>query len=169
MICRPARSRKVSANRLRENSMTTIKHAFGLALILAMALAAPAASFSHPEEIDSSARAKLERAEQRWKDRRVLDYTYRIRRICFCPPEFTRKVTIEVRNGTPRRTPRMYREVNRVEKLFDVIREGLDAERLEARYHSKTGVPRSIYIDRSFMIADEEIGYESTRFRVLRG
>ncbi|MBA2763062.1 MAG: hypothetical protein H0U42_00030 [Thermoleophilaceae bacterium] len=144
------------------------KPTFGLALIVAMAAAAPAAGFSHPDQIGSSARAKLERAEQRWEDARILNYSYRIRRLCFCSREFTRKVTIDVRNGKPRRTPRAYRDVNKVEKLFDVIRDGLDAEILEARYRSGTGVPRSIYIDRSFMIADEEIGYEITRFAVPR-
>ena len=142
------------------------KPAFGLALIVVMAVATPAAGFSHPDEIDTDARAKLERAEQRWKDSGILNYSYKIRRVCFCSVDFTRKVTINVQNGKPRNTPRNYRDVNKVEKLFDVIRDGLDAEVLKARYRSRTGVPRSIYIDRSFMIADEEIGYEITRFVV---
>lgn len=144
----------------------SIKLACGLALIVVMAVAAPAAGFSHPEEIDTDPRAKLNQAERRWEEKGVLNYTYRIRRICFCSREFTRKVTISVQNGKSRNTPRAYRDVNKVEKLFEVIRDGLDAEILEARYRSGTGVPRSIYIDRSFMIADEEIGYEITRFVV---
>ncbi len=146
-----------------------LKPAAALSLLAVAALVPATAGAESPTRIDPEAKAKLDRAEQRWKDSGIRTYSYKIRRICFCPPEYTRKVTITVRNGKPRNTPRNYRGVNKVEKLFDLIRGGLDAEHLEARYRSATGVPRSIYIDRSFMIADEEIGYEITRFRAPKG
>lgn len=147
-----------------------IQPALALALLAVSGFAPPSVASAPEPSRDSlaAAEAKLDAAEQRWEDARIRDYSYRIRRVCFCPPEFRREVKILVRNGKPRKPPRSYRDVSKVEKLFAVVRDGIEAEAevVRARYGAN-GAPRSIYIDRSFMIADEEIGYEIARFRTL--
>jgi hypothetical protein len=103
--------------------------------------AGPAAAAGPSEEA-----AKLAKARERWAAQHALDYRYRLRVACFCPPRGP--VTIRVRGGRPRGTPDSLRRFDTVEKLFGRIREELDrgGKGLHVRYGIR-GIPKDFSAD----------------------
>ena len=57
-----------------------------------------------------------------------------------------------------------------VEGLFDFLDEALDANavRVDAEFHMELGYPLSGYVDRSAMIADEEMGFSAAELMPTR-
>ncbi len=80
---------------------------------------------------------------------------------CFCPPQITKPRTLTVRRGSPVRPPSHLTKVATVPRLFRVIQKAIDARvvGLTALYRAR-GVPKSIAIDVSGMVADEESAYK---------
>jgi len=121
-----------------------------------------------PGILDGSKQRRLDAARRSWKAVGVRSYSYVVRLSCFCPPRpGTRMV---VRNGTPASgTPAGMREVATVPRLFRTIQRAIDRKvaAIDVRY-GRRGVPSSISIDQSGMIADEESYYTISRFTVLR-
>jgi len=90
---------------------------------------------------------------------------------CFCPPDYTLPMNITEQNGkvidatyadTGEAVPSYIRDGlltmnERFDQLQDAYLSG--ADRIDASYDAKLGYPNSVYIDKSFMIADEEISY----------
>jgi hypothetical protein len=131
------------------------------------ALAAPAsASATDPSIEDGSAQAALDQARERWSARGLDDYDFRVRRSCFCSPEYPRARRVRVRDGRPVAPHRSVRDYATVPRLFRVVQEAIDekAAILEVDYRP-SGLPRRIYVDYSFMIADEEQGLRADRLR----
>lgn len=117
-----------------------------------------------PELVDS--RAKWDAATS---DGQSVSYT--AQNSCFCPPDYTRPMNITEQNGkivdatyadTGEAVPNYIRDGlltmnERFDQLQDAYLSG--AERIDASYDPQLGYPSSVYIDQSFMIADEEISY----------
>ena len=139
-----------------------------LAVLFTLALAAPAAAVD-PAIEDGSARTELNAAIERWFVYDVDDYRFRQSIGCFCPQTVTEPRTLRVRNGKPVRRRKYHKPYDTVIKLFGVIDQAIkdEVDELNVTY-GKVGLPRSIYIDRSRMIADEELGLTNTRLRRLK-
>jgi hypothetical protein len=147
-------------------------------LLAATALAtAPAASAQAPGPgdqpdpaiADGSAQRALTAARARWKAANVRSYRVRVALGCFCPEEIRKPRTITVRGGIPVRPPSHLKEVATVPRMFRLIQRsiGRGVAGLDVTYGAR-GVPRTISIDVSRMIADEESSYSIDRFVRLR-
>ncbi|ADB49149.1 DUF6174 domain-containing protein [Conexibacter woesei] len=148
---------------------------FAAAAALALATtpaSAPAATPPGPDGkpdariLDGTAQRNLDAARERWHALGATSYRMRVRVQCFCPREITRPRTLAVRRGKPvAPVPEHLRPYATVSRLFARVQEAIDARvaALTAEY-TATGVPRTIFVDRSFMIADEERGVGVDRF-----
>lgn len=112
----------------------------------------------HPRPVDDdiedgTAEQRLTEARARWQEAGLRRYRYRLRRLCFCPPSRAR--TVIVRDG---REPKLFRVVGRA------IRGRVS--RLDVQY-GKTGFPRTVSVDPSAFVFDEEQTYRASRLRPL--
>ncbi len=121
-----------------------------------------------PAIADGSAQRALTKARARWKAANARSYRVRVALSCFCPEDVRRPRTITVRNGIPRTPPSHLRDVATVPRMFRTIQRAIDRRvaGLTVAYGPR-GVPRSISIDVSRMIADEESFYTIDRFTRL--
>ena len=118
-----------------------------------------------PRIDDGSEQQRLDRARDRWRDYGVRDYRFRVALQCFCPEEIREPVVIRVRDGRPRAVPSHLRKAATVPRLLRIVQRAIDdrVAGLNVRY-GRHGVPRSIGIDSSRAVADEEREYEIDRF-----
>lgn len=129
-----------------------------LALLIAPTSAYAAADFE-PAATDDPA---LVQAWQAWEARGVDDYTTTVKLTCFCPR--IPAVRTVVRDGEIRKVTQgdrrlAHRKGHSMDRLFAMIREAhATADHVEVTYTHR-GVPKSISIDESEMIADEERYY----------
>jgi len=131
------------------------------AVAAALALAAPAGASAADET------TKLAKARERWAAVDARDYTFRIRIACFCPVHDF--VTVRVRDGKPRATPRRLRRFDTVEELSARIGEELDrGGDPDARYALRTGVPRTFDADPLPRAIDDEYAVVVRRLRITR-
>jgi Family of unknown function (DUF6174) len=117
----------------------------------------------------------LEEARRRWDAADVVDYTYVLRRNCFCAGG-VEPVRIVVRAGaaisytlveTGETLPEEWRPwYPTVGGLFEFLEDAVDrdAQRIDVRYDDRLGYPVTIYVDYDERIADEEMGYEIRSF-----
>jgi hypothetical protein len=120
-----------------------------------------------PGIANGTAQQQLNAAKQRWQTAQVSNYHYTVERQCFCTPSFRGPVTIVVRNDKPQNTPAGFEDVATVPLLHAIVQKAIDdnVDRLGVRY-DRRGVPLSIAIDGSVMIADDEITYLVSGFTV---
>jgi len=116
------------------------------------------------------------RHRRTWESRRPAAYVLELERQCFCGVEARGPVLVTV-DGT-RVTERTYSGSGvavpetfadlfpTVDGLFDILEDALarSAARVEVTWQEASGAPASFWIDYSFSIADEEVGY-----RVFQG
>jgi hypothetical protein len=117
----------------------------------------------------------LGEARSRWEAADVDDYTFVLRRNCFCAGG-VEPVRIVVRDGaaisytvvaTGEPLPAEWREwYPTVTGLFEFLEDAVDrdAERIDVRYNDRLGYPVTIYVDYDERIADEEMGYAIEAF-----
>lgn len=131
---------------------------------------APPRDAPDPRIADGSAQRDLDAARERWRSLGVRSYRMRVRLSCFCPRETTRPRTVVVRGGRiGRGIPLPARAYASVPRLFARVQRAIDdrVAQLDVTYGARDGVPRSIAVDVSRMIADEEMGATIDRFRRL--
>lgn len=149
--------------------------AFAGALAALLLAAVPAAALTpapptpvvDPSITDGSAQRSLDAARERWAEHGVISYRMRVGVRCFCPRSYTMPRPLTVRRGKPvPPVPPHLRTYATVPRIFSFIQRAIDgrAALLTVRY-SPHGLPREVSIDRSFQIADEEIGVVVDRFR----
>ncbi|TXH69779.1 MAG: hypothetical protein E6Q85_08310 [Thiothrix sp.] len=97
--------------------------------------------------------------------------SYTAQNSCFCPPDYTRPMNITEQNGkiidatyadTGEAVPSYIRDGlltmdERFEQLEQAYLSG--ADRIDVSYDARLGYPSSVYVDQSFMMADEELSY----------
>jgi hypothetical protein len=131
---------------------------------------APAASHPvDPSITDGSAQQQLDAARQRWQAAQIHDYHFTVQRLCFCAPAFRGPATIVVRYDTPVAPPAAFDELATIPRLHAIVQKAIDdqVQRLTVSYDAR-GVPLSIAIDHSAMIADDEITYTVSAFTIDR-
>jgi uncharacterized protein DUF6174 len=148
----------------------------GAAAVLLGLLAAACGTTGPTDDLDRE-RQRLEQARGQWRAQNIVDYQYTFRRSCFCTPESREPAVVTVRAGSivsvesvatgAPQDPAFYFTI---EGLFDLLDEAIDQEaaRVSASYHSGLGYPTTAYIDRSEMIADEELGFDATDMQPQR-
>ena len=143
------------------------------AILLALALGAGIASAQLPAQTpdaaitDGSAQKRLDEARAKWKAQAPRSYRYELRRTCFCPPQ--KGVTVIVRGGRIVKYPEDLKSVASVPRLFRAIQEAIDDKVVDLDVsYAKRGFPKSLYVDRSQYVADEESGYTVKRFTSLK-
>ena len=129
---------------------------------------APAAA-ADPDVESGAAQRALNEAREAWTARDLDDYDFRVERSCFCPVSYTRPRDVKVRDGKPVAGGKKIRPYATVPRIFALIQGAIDerADILDVRY-GPGGVPRAVYVDYSFMTADEEIGIFTSRFQARR-
>ena len=145
-----------------------------LALIVLILLAAFIIPGCAPE-------STFNRSLKLWQSKAVVDYSYELRVICFCPAEVTSPVLVEIRNGVTSSvryaadnvpaTNEFFERFNTVEKLFAVIRDAYNrkADTVSAAYDLGYGVPISVSIDYIKLAVDEELAFTVRNFTPLTG
>lgn len=119
-------------------------------------------------------RDQLDQARALWDDFEPAQYSYSVRRLCFCAPESIGPVRVLVTDGvvvdaryvaSNDTVPTSYQSLfPPVEGLFDILEDAYDNEAsdVDVTYDVQTGVPTEFFIDFIENAADDELGYEVT-------
>ncbi|RYB88831.1 hypothetical protein EUA06_18790 [Nocardioides glacieisoli] len=155
--------------------MTTMKHVL-LAALLPLGLAATAApaAAADPQPVQPfvpgiNEEPDLSTAWQKWQAKGIDDYVITVRESCFCVR--TQPVETVIRNDRTVRVTRGDRRLKAsrgwsMDELYSLIRSArTEAERVDVEWTPR-GVPSSIAIDPSTMVADEETYYTVTLSRL---
>ncbi len=127
---------------------------------------------SHP------ALSRLAQAQARWQTAGVSHYAFTLERSCFCPPDGSGPVRIEVRSGSvvsitkPDGSPvtgDYFSAYDTVEELFEVVRsaENRPAASIITDFDLDRGYPTRISIDYIELAVDDEISYSVSDFTQL--
>lgn len=120
----------------------------------------------------------LAQAEATWRQKRPKHYAYTLQRTCFCTPESRKPLQIRVYEGVTQQAivlPEGYNlpktrweEAKTIDQLFRLIHEAVDrqAASMEVQYDPNYGFPTYIAIDYDSMMADEEVYYEASDFKI---
>jgi hypothetical protein len=122
--------------------------------------------------------ANLDSARARWAQYGSPHYSMVIQQTCFCPPEFTQPVQMEVKDGAIialqgmlqplEKQDRAQRQMKTVERLFDFIEwaQRNQPHILVVRYHAQLGYPERVRYDGHARIADDEFEFVITELKV---
>ncbi len=95
--------------------------------------------------------------------------------MCYCPLEYVGPHQIIVQNGkitsvngAPYNAAERYGVMYTIPELLQVIKASIDRKPVKSilNFNQTYGYPTTIFFDFSEMIADEEIGYEITNFKI---
>jgi len=106
--------------------------------------------------------------EQRalWASQGLTDYTFSVRRVCYC--QFVGDVRVTVKDGVITGVTELASEVTRdpetfrtIDGLFDLVQDAYDrdAHEVQVEFDPSRGYPTRIWIDYVLMIADEKMGF----------
>ena len=137
----------------------------GFALLPVAALVLVVAC-GQPSDRLSVAQAQLDAHQQQWEAVGLIDYRFTFERSCFCPPEFSPRVAITVRNkavasvhdaqtGNLLTNPPYSITIS---DLFADIQEAIykGSAKVSVEYDIKLGYPVDVYIDPVANAIDEE-------------
>lgn len=145
--------------------------------VAAVVLGVLAGCTTGPSDDLERERQRLEQARAQWRSQNIEDYRYVFQRSCFCGPEAREPALVNVRRGAivsvehvatgAPQDPVFYYTI---EGLFDLLEDSIDqgAASLNVTYDSALGYPTSAFIDRSEMIADEELGFQTSSMEPMR-
>ena len=118
---------------------------------------------------------------RQWQSQRIDDYQIQFRMICFCVPDATAPVILQVRDGAivsvtrvsdgaavpPSKWEGIYYTVD---QMFALIAEAQakGADEVRVSYDSTLRYPATVYIDQSFRLADEERHFEMSGLTPMR-
>ena len=125
---------------------------------------------------NSCSKQELFSGRELWKSLNISNYTMIQQISCYCfPKEFVLPKTIVVENGiiktingfSPNQTIG-FESFYTINEIFQFIDSKLDKEPefYDIEYNKEYGFPNYIWFDMSKMIADEEIGYYITEFKI---
>jgi hypothetical protein len=123
---------------------------------------------------------ELSQKQQLWTTQKALNYRYTLENSCFCIPEATQPVSIEVRDGErisikavkdgSSVNEEYFAAYDTIPKLFDLLQAAYNkkANRISVSFDPKLGFPTRIFIDFAQNIADEEIRLDIYGFEMIR-
>ena len=99
----------------------------------------------------------LAQARRQWAAQGLHSYRFTIQRSCFCPEEYTRPVTITVREGAAVDAPEHLVAYSTIERLLDTVAtaHASKADQLDVTY-DPGGWPQRVFVDQNKLMADEE-------------
>jgi hypothetical protein len=110
-----------------------------------------------------------------WNEKKIVNYSFSFKRVCYCPLEYVGPHQIVVQNGkistvngAPYNAAERYGVMYTIPELLQVIKANIDRKPVKSilNFNPTYGYPTSVFFDFSEMIADEEIGYEITNFKI---
>lgn len=104
-----------------------------------------------------TALSDLDQARASWRAQGLRSYTVTVQKSCFCTEEYTRPVTITVRDGVAIDAPEHLAAYSTVEKALGAVeaaRKG-NPDTLTVSF-APQGWPTSFYVDPSMALADDE-------------
>lgn len=122
---------------------------------------------------------ELAEARDRWAAAGLTHYEFHYRRACFCGPDATAEMIIEVENGAivaaryaetgDAVAPDRFGSFDSIEGMFDVIEDAIarDADELNVTYDAEHGYPVSIDIDYIHNAVDDELSLYASGLRPL--
>lgn len=129
------------------------------------------------QPVQSEAAKKLQMAEAKWQQTKLVHYSYTLQRTCFCPREYNHPIEIRVLNGVvqkamlpleqePLPSVRMD-EALTINDLFMLLHKAIDkkAASIDVKYDGRYGYPTSIAIDWEKKMADEETYFTARGLR----
>ena len=136
-----------------------------------LAIAAAPGPSDTPDAAILSGRASrdLAAARSRWHARGFASYRFHVAQTCFCGPR-EGQATITVRGGRPGAVSDRLRDAATVPRLFALVARAIRdrVAGLQVTYDARRGYVRHVYVDRSELIADEEVGYDVRDLARLR-
>ena len=120
--------------------------------------------------------AALAAAEAKWQKSRPATYEFAIEVTCFCPPPFERAQVFRVTNGVPARigpgaappSGTAWDHFDTIEELFAVVKRYLPGGvRVNVQYDVELGYPRTADLDQAENMADDELRFNVTNFKVV--
>jgi hypothetical protein len=169
---------ELSLGRKSENKRGWLLPLLIIALVVAAAVAALA--FSGAFSGGAASANTPDTPQALWQSQAVESYRYTLQVGCFCLVELTQPVIIEVQDGQvasityvadgAAANPEFFAAYNSIDKLFTVIyeAEAQDPARLDVKYDDTFGVPLSVNIDISELLAEEEIYLTVTDFQPIK-
>jgi hypothetical protein len=121
-------------------------------------------------------RNELDKHRHIWENEVVRDYQYRLQVLCFCPPEVTNPVIVEVKGGVTSSVIYVgtglpvgntnFIKYDTIDEMFQVIEYAIDqgADEIKVEYDADLGYPARIEIDFIKMAVDDEITYTISHF-----
>jgi hypothetical protein len=129
-------------------------------------------AFQCEEQPPASVSRDLEENFKLWQESGIRSYSFDLRVICFCP--FREPFSIVVRDGVTEsisgNDPESYDYIpSTIDQLYLTLQDYLaqDPVTFRAKYHPTYHYPEDVYVDVSEQIADEEMGYMISNFKVL--
>lgn len=117
--------------------------------------------------------------QRQWTAQQIKHYQFVFRRLCFCPPDYTRPAIIYVRDGKIQMvryadgdqqlvSSDQFQRYPTIDELFATIQKALEqpAYRISATYHARRGFPTSIFIDYLAGVVDDEQGFRVSNLKV---
>jgi len=119
--------------------------------------------------------------QQKWATQNITHYKFGLTISCLCPWGGIQPFTVEVKDGQvismtdkngqpiPANYAKTFNEAATVEKLFGILDSAIGkASQITVAYDIAYGFPKSIQIDYSKWVMDDEIGYYMENFEVLK-
>lgn len=171
------------------NRHNYLKNIFMITIILLLTVCAiqPTNSFAQTTSTEKSEvvrpqdkiMRKINANLRKWVNSGITNYQFDLRRNCFCQQDFLRTVTITVQNSmitnirykdtNEQIDPSNYDRYYTMEGIFAFIKQAVmtDAELMDIKYDTNFHFPKSIYIDYSIRLIDDEMYMEITNFTPL--
>ena len=110
-----------------------------------------------------------------WNEKKIVNYSFSFKRVCFCPLEYVGPNQVVVQNGKVAtvngqayNSAERYGVIPTISELLEIIKANIDRKPVKSilNFNPTYGYPTNVFFDFSEMIADEEIGYEVTNFKI---
>jgi hypothetical protein len=111
-----------------------------------------------------------------WNEKKVVNYSFSFKRVCFCPLEYVGPHQVVVQNGkvvsvngAPYNAAERYGVIPTIPELLLTIKTHIDKNPVKKilNFDQKYGYPTSVFFDFSELMADDELGYEVTNFKII--
>ena len=111
-----------------------------------------------------------------WNEKKIENYSFSFKRICFCTVEYVGPNQVVVQNGKVvtvngaayNSSNNRYGVIPTIPELLLTIKSHIDKKPIKQilNFNPTYGYPTSVFFDFSEQMADDEIGYEVTNFKI---